>query len=231
MEGIYFQKFPMWTIQHISPPLPTLKHQETAMLIDITEIDEMLTIEHLGNSLQSILKKLPESLRAPLVGKIKLPSYNGTMIVKATNEGLLLGASDGSVMTNEKRNIGGHSYSLRHWNTDENKLWGLVPTPYSITLSSLTTELLYGLLATTLSLFMVTKAYHGQLCKDAIVILTSDNEQAIKMASTYQSLINISKTLKLEYDIQELIHLLHQEIPLQINYQWVQDIKTRMMQG
>ena len=73
---------------------------------------------------------LPEPLRMPL-GNIQLPSDNGITLVQAINDGQLLGASDGSVTTSKGQTTGGHSYSLRHWNMDRNKLIGYVPTPYS----------------------------------------------------------------------------------------------------
>ena len=183
-------------------PIPKLQYKPS--LLPSTELDVIKSLDANGKQLKTIIDSLPTSLRTTL-GEIHLPLDNGCELIEALNTGQLLGASDGSVRTNKTKTIGGHSYSLRHWNTDKYKLTGKSPTPYSTTITSLTTEL-YGLLATTISLLVLTKTHQHRIVPSASATLTSDNEQAVKMAKEYEPAINISDTLKPEYDVQLLLY-------------------------
>ena len=72
---------------------------------------------------------------------------------------------------------------------------------------SLTSEL-YGILATTVMLYTLSKHHYLQESTIYKAIITADNKQAIDMATTYTTPINISETQKPEHDIQHLIHLI-----------------------
>ena len=62
-------------------------------------------------------------------------------------------------------------------------------------------------------------------------MITADNKQAIEMAQTYTLPINISETQTPEYDIHKVLHLLQQQIPVTIKYQWVKGHQDELSDG
>ena len=93
------------------------------------------------------------------------------------------------------------------------RITGYSPTPMTNTLSSLTTEI-FGLLANAVLLYALAKYHHLNDTTQYTAIITADNKQAIEMAQKYTTPINISEKQKAEYDIQKLLHLIHQQTPI-----------------
>ena len=215
--------------QYYITPTPSYNEQNNTLMIPTTEMDIVQQMNCTNMRFEKAIDALPKPLRV-ILGIINVPLDNGLELIDAMNKGTLLGASDGSVTRKQKKKTGGHAYSLRQWNTDKYLLTGYAITPYSTTMNSLTTEL-YGLLATTIALLALTKVHHAKIEHTASAVLTSDNEQAVAMATTFQPALNISETLQSDYDLQALIHNIQSEIPIKIYYKWVRGHQDRNDKG
>ena len=202
----------------IHPPV-TGKQQHTAPQVPYDEIEKLQLLLPSTTSLYETITRVPSELQC-LLGNITVPHDNGHLIIGALKEGTLIGASDGSVIQQDNKTWGGHSYSLQAWNTYDGRMNGNGPTPMTNNISSLTTEL-YGLLTTTLLLMIITKHHNISESKKYSAIIIADNKQAIKLADNYIAPINISETTSPEYDIQHLLHRIKKLTPIDIKYQWV----------
>ena len=168
-------------------------------------------------TVSEIINAFPTSLRE-IIGHIRLPGDHGAHLAQTLRYGKLVGASDGSLLTHNQQQIGGHSYSLQAWETDKNNITGYAVTPHSPQMSSTTTEL-YGLLGAVLSVFLITSGHNITSSKCPITIY-ADNEQAINKAKQLQPPLNISETDADDYDIWRLMIDIQQHIPIKLHFQW-----------
>ena len=182
-----------------------------------------------NKSLNENITKIPKSLQ-DIIGNINLPNDNANSIVRSLNNNKLLGSSDGSIIQTKDKTTGGHAYSLRDWDSDQGLITGYNATPYSTNMTSLTAEL-YGILATVITLLILTITHSEEIQITARIIITSDNKQAIKMANNYQTPINITETLQPEYDLQVLLHQIIELIPVNIQFTWVKGHQDQNSQG
>ena len=145
-------------------------------------------------------------------------------------KGQAIGVSDGSVITVDNESYGGHSYSLQSWHTDEYQIYGEVPTPHSTKISSLTTEL-YGLIATTLLVYILQKKYDVHQMLSVNTTITADNDQAIKMGNEWNTPLNISETNTQDYDLWTLLWQLRQASTVNITYKWIKGHQDQLKTG
>lgn len=144
--------------------------------------------------------------------------------------GTLLGSCDGSVISKNRQSWGGHSFSLQDWNTDHNSISGYCPTPMTNNITSLTPEL-YGPIATTIIVYTLVKHHDIEENYSTTIVIVADNKQAIQMTEQCSSPINISETMKAEYDLQSLLHLILKEIPITITYKWIKGHQDQLSTG
>ena len=97
-------------------------------------------------------------------------------------------------------------------------------------ISSLTTEL-YGILATNIIIYVVLQHHEIENEASIEIVVTTDNKQAIQTAQQCTSPINISETLKPEYDLQELLHSICKEIQSTITYKWIKGHQDQLSSG
>ena len=201
---------------HVTPrPLPN------RIPMEINQNDEILQMQKIDRklTLHEIITNLPDEWRQ-MLGNIKLPSDDGRHISCCLVDGNVIGASDGSLIKHNDCSVGGHSYSLQGYDSDEMCIVGNAVTPQSTNMSSLTTEL-YGLIATTLIVYIIENKY----CKDyngmVKTTLTADNEQAITMGNKWNFPINISETQQHEYDLWSLLWKLQNACSTKIHYEWI----------
>ena len=192
-----------------------------------TEIQLLHNMKWDGTWVETI-KNLPPVWRQ-ILGKIKAPVDNGKMIQEKSLNGTLVGASDGSVKQGKDVDAGGYAYTVQLWETDTYGITGYAPCPSSTKVTSLTAEL-YGLIASTLVVFMLGKKISGGRTSRTIT-LSADNEQAIKMGQDWKTPINISETTQHEYDLWKLMWNLAQESNIKIEYQWVRGHQDTLKTG
>ena len=90
--------------------------------IPTNEIEKLQMHTPSTYSLHETIQTLPKELRC-ILGKLVLPDDNGQSLVKSLQNGTLIGACDGSVITNNKRTWGtlilitklGHRYGKDYW--------------------------------------------------------------------------------------------------------------------
>ena len=155
---------------------------------------------------------------------------NPEHVYKSIQNGVAIGASDGSVVTIDNEAYGGHSYSIQAWDTDKQRICGEAPTPHSTNISSLTTEL-YGLLASTLLVYILGKKYDTDQNFNASTTITADNKQAIQMGNEWNTPLNISETNTHEYDLWTLLYQLKTAAPLNLSYKWIKGHQDQLKTG
>ena len=203
-------------IYEVTPPLQWRRHECQGYQEARNEIQQLSTCNW-NATLTTICSTLP-TVWKQILGNIKCPSDDGAELAKQISLGQSIGASDGSLITMNDEEYGGHAYSLNVWGSDEHSIIGYAPTPRSTEMTSLTTEL-YGLIATTLVVYIVCQKYN--ITTKVTVPLTSDNEQGVKMGQEWKVPINISETTVHEYDLWRLLWQLTLEVNIKIQFQWV----------
>ena len=187
-------------IYKVHPPL--VWEQNTLL----THKDAMSKVEQLttcnwNDTLANIIQDLPIVWKQ-ILGNITCSNDDGEALAQNIRIGHSIGASNGLLITSNDCEYGGHAYSLNAWDTDDYNITGHAPTPRSTEMTSLTTKL-YGLVATTLVLYIICKKHNIQT--NTSVLLTVDNEQAVKMGQDWKTPINISETTVHEYDLWRLL--------------------------
>ena len=168
------------------------------------------------DTLKDTVVAIPEILQKSL-GSIHYPT-DSSKLIQALNNNQLIGASDGSLVTEGRCTWGSHAYSIRTWDNDDAKLTGMATTPSTTKMSSLTTEI-YGLLSATTVLYCITKHHQQEIQKNKCITIYCDNEQAVKMCNDTNHPINITETNVPEYDIKRLIQTIVQIIPATVHFQ------------
>ena len=190
---------------------------------------ELLERMDWNNTVSEIIEALPQVWRQ-MLGNIQIPEDEGKYIYHSLHKGDVIGASDGSVVELNNESYGGHSYSAQSWNTDNLRICGEAPTPHSTKVTSLTTEL-YGLMATTLVIYILSKKYGTQYPASTTINITADNEQAIQMGNEWNPPLNISETNTHEYDLWVLLYQLKQASPVNLTYTWIKGHQDQLKSG
>ena len=125
---------------------------------------------------------------------------------------------------------GGHSYSIRAWDNDDQIIYGYSLTPSSTTMTSLTTEM-YGILSTTILILCLTKDNRIENPSSLSVPVYCDNEQAINMCNDKKPCLNISETLQPENDLKLLIQQIQSFSPVNIKYLWIKSHQDELKCG
>ena len=149
MDGMEMFYFPEFSNQWIS----SLSIKEQIEPPDMTEKTEVECLQNMrsGTRIQGFLiQQLPPQLHK-LLQNFHLPANNGHLLLQSLKEGMLVGASDGSSKKLNNEQVGGYSFSLQDWHTDQGRIVGCSSDHMSNDSMSLTTELL-GICATVLSL-------------------------------------------------------------------------------
>ena len=203
-------------IYAITPPIGNaIAMNDDYMTTDINMIGQTLRCK---DTLEATIDTLPPTMKQ-IIGKATC-SANRSALLEHLHNGTLIGASDGSVIDDNFTSHGAHAFVLGSNMTGQNFITGYSKTPESTTIASLTTEL-YGLIAATLTILCISKYYMIEQIDLPPIYIYSDNEQAIEMANKQEDPINISDTLKFEYDLQGLLHQIKHLLPVTVKYQWV----------
>ena len=212
---------------YITPQLQPISSW-TGNTLKLNEVS-MLECMNWNQPLPTIIEMLPPVWKQ-ILGNIQLPDDDGEYVYKSIQNGVAIAASDGSVVTIDNESYGGHSYSIQAWDTDKHRISGEAPTPHSTNVSSLTTEL-YGLLASTLLIYILGKKYDTDQNLNASTIITADNKQAIQMGNEWNTPLNISETNTHEYDLWTLLYQLKTAVPLTVSYKWIKGHQDQLKSG
>ena len=155
---------------YIDQRIPSLPISEVRTFID-ARVGEM--------SLPEIMSLAPRALRI-LSGVITFPQDDGLKISKAVVAGECLGASDGSLKQGFRTIHGGHGYTLRGSDFNDNDIQGSGPSPNSDMMSLMTTKH-YRLLGLPVLLHGLCKKY--KLCREECfnsVLIYIDNKAVVE---------------------------------------------------
>ena len=111
----------------ITPPL-NMKQYNQHSQIPTNEIEKLQMHTPSTYSLHETIQTLPKELRC-IICKLVLPDDNGLSLVKSLQNGTLIGACDGSVITNNKRTWGDTHTHYKIGTHIWEGLLGIVPLP------------------------------------------------------------------------------------------------------
>ena len=199
-------------------------------IANTSEISELKKLK-IENTLEETIAHIPTAF-SQILGQWTLPMDNGAYLAQRLKSSNVIGASDGSLLRDDNHcPKGGHAYSIQAVENNEQRMYGQATTPLSTNMSSLTTEL-YGLIATTLSIYLICKQQRiqddGKKCK---MVIYADNKEAPKREKEIHEFINISETLKPEYDLTQLLQELLKITPIDIAFVWVRGHQDELENG
>ena len=191
----------------ISPSIPTSKTDQLKLITGTT-------------SIQKWLERIPENLKV-LVGKVVIPEDEGLAISEAIVDGTCMGASDGSLIKEFRKQKGSHGYALRTKGRPSGEITGCGPSPASDCMSSLTTEH-YGLIGLLVTLHGICATYllTREECFDSVVIWI-DNKTVVERGNKRQELINISDYAVPDQDLWTITTELIDSLPINLEIKWI----------
>ena len=201
---------------------PKLENQiDEATTQDNHSINEMVILNTLPseNSMTALLSKLPGVLR-DILGEITIPNDDGSFLWEEMRLNKLVGASDGSIQRRNGKKMGGHSYSLQSYSTNENRITGYSATPRSTEISSLTAEM-YGIIATLIAIKLLEHKHWTTGANSAKIIIYTDNMETVKRSMERPTVVNITDTLIPEFDLWKLIWDIKSTIKQKVLVKWV----------
>ena len=187
--------------------------------LPVSEIDQYLEKGVDEVSIDELIGLLPSSLRCAM-GEIRWPEDEGLAISEAIVEGVCIGASDGSLVKDFRRNRGAHGYALRGLRPEDD-IVGYGPSPRSDRMSSLTTEN-YGLIGLLMMLHVLCRKY--RLCQEecfGTVTILIDNKTVVERGNVSQDLINLSDYNIPDQDLWSLTTELIKKLPIKVQMKWV----------
>ena len=101
-----------------------------------------------------------------------------------------------------------------------NHIYGYASTPTSTLMTSLTAEL-YGLISTILCVHLISTQQNLYGKENWRIVIVSDNKEDVQMGGGRDPPMNISNTLKAEYDLGQLLREMINLLPGTIHLQWI----------
>ena len=211
----------------VYPPLQEKVNSDINMKVT-TEADIIKHIAQRGDTIRDIVDNLPIQMQQ-IMGEVDVPDDYGCEMAEMIKHGRIICASDGSMQQDDKTCRGGHAYTVCAWSSDRNRIKGMARTPDSTTMTSTTTEY-YGAIAMTIMLLILETKYKIDVQRHSIE-LYCDNKEVVEKANNDDQILNISETIRPDYDLWQLLISLQRASTLNLQFKWVKGHQDTTKKG